>query len=111
MRLLIASADVTQRKEYLYRGANAVDGSKLYVGNLKYAATEDELRTLFSEYGTVEEVTIIEGKGFGFVKFAETEEAEKAKEELSGKEFLGRMLKIDEARPPKKFRDRGPRRY
>ena len=76
-------------------------GSKLYVGNLKYSVTNDELKELFSSYGEVKSVNIIEGKGFGFVEMSSSEEAEKAKDALNNTEFDGRPLKIDEARPPR----------
>ena len=91
-----------------------MQGSKLYVGNLNYAVTSDELKELFGEHGQVQSVNIIEGRGFGFVEMSSSEEAEKAKEALDGNDFKGRTLKIDEARPPKKRQHRdfggGPRR-
>ena len=76
-----------------------MQGSKLYVGNLSYDVTNEELRDLFSSHGTVAEVNIIEGKGFGFVEMSSSSEAENAKEALNGSEFKERILKIDEARP------------
>jgi len=82
--------------------------SKLYVGNLSYSATSEQLEELFSGFGQVKEVRVIEGKGFGFVEMAEVSDAERAKEELDGSEFLGRTMKVDEARPPK---DRGSRPF
>jgi len=75
--------------------------NKLYVGNLKYSVTKEELQKKFEEFGTVTEVNIIEGKGFGFVEMSSPEEAAKAKESLNGQEFSGRVLKIDNAKPPK----------
>jgi len=78
---------------------------KLFVGNLSFDATEDSLRTLFSEAGTVETVTIIidkmsnRSKGFGFVEMSTEEEAQKAIAELNGKEVDGRALTVNEARP------------
>ena len=75
--------------------------SKLYVGNLKFSATNDDLKNTFSDFGTVVNVNIIPNKGFGFVEMGTPEEAEKAKNSLNGKELLGRALKIDYARPPK----------
>ena len=75
--------------------------SKLYVGNLKYSVTNEELKELFSSYGEVKSVNIIEGKGFGFVEMSSAQEAEKAKDALNNADFSGRPLKIDEARPPK----------
>jgi RNA recognition motif-containing protein len=57
------------------------------------------LEELFSQYGEVKEVNIIEGKGFGFVEMSSQAEAEKAKEALDGSEFKERTLRVDEARP------------
>ncbi|MHC2994938.1 MAG: RNA-binding protein [Candidatus Atribacteria bacterium] len=78
-----------------------MQGSKLYVGNLKYSVTNDELKDVFSSYGEVKNVNIIEGKGFGFVEMSSSEEAGKAKDGLNDTDFEGRPLKIDEARPPR----------
>jgi RNA recognition motif-containing protein len=78
-----------------------MQGNKLYVGNLNYAVNNDMLTELFSSYGEVKSVNIIEGKGFGFVEMADGEQAEKAKEALNGSQYEGRTLRIDEARPPK----------
>ena len=78
-----------------------MQGSKLYVGNLKYSIANDQLKELFGSYGEVKSVNIIEGKGFGFVEMSSSEEAEKAKEALNNTDFEGRPLKIDEARPPR----------
>jgi RNA recognition motif-containing protein len=82
-----------------------MQGSKLYVGNLTYSVTNEQLQELFSEYGEVKHINIIEGKGFGFVEMGTPEEAQRAKDELNGTEFSGRTMRIDEARPPKS----GPR--
>jgi RNA recognition motif-containing protein len=76
-------------------------GNKLYVGNINYSVTKEQLRELFSSYGSVTEVKIIEGKGFGFVEMSNQAEAEKAKDALNGFSFKGRTLKVDEARQPK----------
>jgi len=84
-----------------------MEGSKLYVGNLTYSVTNEQLEELFSKYGEVKQVNIIEGRGFGFVEMSDHSEAEKAKEALDGSDFDGRTLKVDEARPPK----RDQRRY
>lgn len=78
---------------------------KLYVGGLPYATTDDELREAFSQAGTVESATIImdrmsgRSKGFGFVEMASDEEAQKAIELWNGKDFGGRTLTVNEARP------------
>ena len=84
-----------------------MQGSKLYVGNLNYAVKDEELKELFSKFGEVKEVNIIEGRGFGFVELSTPEEAEKAKEELDGSEFKGRNLRVNEARPPRSKERRG----
>ncbi len=96
-----------------------MQGSKLYVGNLTYTVTTEQLEELFGNYGQVKNVNIIEGKGFGFIEMGSQEEAENAKNELNGQEFEGRTLKVDEARPPKPKMERrgggygggGGRRY
>jgi len=72
--------------------------SRLYIGNLSYSATNDELRELFSSYGNVKDAKVIQGRGFGFVEMGSDDEAKKAMEALNGKDFKGRSLKIDEAR-------------
>ncbi len=89
-----------------------MQGNKLYVGNLGYSITSQQLEELFSEHGQVREVKIIEGKGFGFVEMSNREEAEKAKEALDGSDYKGLTLKVDEARPPRKRQggSRPPRR-
>jgi RNA recognition motif-containing protein len=79
-----------------------MQGSKLYVGNLHYSVTQDELKELFSPHGEVKLVNIIEGKGFGFVEMSNPADAEKAKTALNGMDFKGRTLRVDEARPPRK---------
>jgi RNA recognition motif-containing protein len=78
---------------------------KLYVGNLPYTATTDQLREHFSQAGTVvDAVVIIDGrtnrsKGFGFVEFEKEEDAGKAITMFGGKDFGGRNLVVNEARP------------
>ena len=78
---------------------------KIYVGNLSYDATEDDLRASFESFGNVDEVIIIKdrysgrSKGFGFVEMPTQEEAENAIEELNGKEILGRPVTVNKARP------------
>ena len=80
--------------------------SKLYVGNLKYSVGSEQLKQLFSGYGEVKEVRVIEGKGFGFVEMSNSQEAEQAREALNGSDFEGRTMRVDEARPPRE-RDNG----
>lgn len=78
---------------------------KLYVGNLPYNTTEDDLRNLFSQYGSVDSVAVItdretgRSKGFGFVEFGNDSEARTAIQALSGQEYGGRALTVNEARP------------
>ena len=82
-------------------------GSKLYVGNLIYEATEDDIKTHFAQAGNVSAVTIIRfrdtgrSKGFGFVEMGSEEEAKKAIEMFNGQDFKGRKLVVSEARPPR----------
>jgi len=77
----------------------------IYAGNLPHETTEDELRQAFAEFGQVAEVRLImdkfsgESKGFGFIEMPSKAEAEKAIEEMNGKEFMGRVLNVNEARP------------
>ncbi|MEA2624446.1 MAG: hypothetical protein QOD06_491 [Candidatus Binatota bacterium] len=78
---------------------------RIYVGNLPYGTTEQQLEGLFGPYGAIRSVTIIkdrstaQSKGFGFVEMAERSEAERAIAALDGQEFEGRKLHLDEARP------------
>lgn len=78
-----------------------MSNNKLYVGNLTYSVTNEQLGELFSSYGEIVNVNIIEGKGFGFVEMSNPSDAQKAKEELDGTEFVGRTMKVNEARPPR----------
>jgi RNA recognition motif-containing protein len=79
--------------------------AKLFVGNLSFQATEEDLRELFAQAGTVETVRIITDqftgrpRGFGFVEMTTKEEATKAVEMLNGRLFRDRNLVVDEARP------------
>lgn len=79
--------------------------SKLFVGGLPYAVTEDELRELFAAIGQVESAQIIidretnRSKGFGFITMANDDDAQTAIKELDGKDFQGRRLAVNEARP------------
>ncbi len=92
---------------------------KLYVGNLLYEMTDDDLNQLFAQAGTVVSAAVIRyqdtgrSKGFGFVEMSTEEEAQKAIDTLNGQDNKGRKLVVSEARPPKprgSFGDRGPRR-
>ncbi len=88
---------------------------KLYVGNLKYEITSQQLEELFAQAGQVVSATVItdkysgRSKGFGFVEMSSDEEAQKAVEMLNGQEYEGRKLIVNEARPPKPREDFAPR--
>ena len=79
--------------------------TKLYVGNLSFQTTSDELKDHFAQAGNVESASVVEdrmtgrSRGFGFVEMATPEEAAAAIEQLNGKEFGGRNLTVNEARP------------
>lgn len=79
--------------------------NKLYVGGIPYSSTEETLKEYFSQAGAVESAKIItdkmtgRSKGFGFVEMSSEEDAQKAVEMFDGKEFEGRSLKVNEARP------------
>jgi RNA recognition motif-containing protein len=80
-------------------------GTRLYVGNLSFRTTGDELRDMFSQAGNVESVSVVEdretgrSRGFGFVEMATPEEAQAAIEQFNGKELGGRNLTVNEAKP------------
>jgi len=79
----------------------------IYVGDLSYDLTEDDLKAVFSEFGEVDSVNIIKdkfsgrSKGFGFVEMPNNSEADKAIEALNGTELKGRNLKVNQAKPRK----------
>lgn len=79
--------------------------NKLFIGNLSYSVTSDQLREVFAAVGEVTDAVVItdratgRSKGFGFVEFANAEDAKKAMEELNGKEMDGREMRVNEARP------------
>ncbi len=72
---------------------------KLYVGNLNYKTTDEQLKELFIPYGEVTSVNIIKNRGFGFVEMATPENASEAKLKLNGTEFEGRRLIVNDAKP------------
>jgi len=85
---------------------------KLYVGNLSFQTSSEDLQQLFAQAGTVESATVVEdrdtgrSRGFGFVEMASNEEGQKAIEQFNGTDFNGRNLTVNEARPRE---DRGNR--
>ena len=91
--------------------------TKLYVGNLPFTVTEESVRTLFSQHGTVEKVSLISDRdtgrprGFGFVEMPNSDAA-RAMQALNGTELDGRSLKVNEAQDRERSGNRGaPRRY
>ncbi len=78
-----------------------MQGGKLYVGNLSYSVNNKELEELFSNYGEVKKVNVMEDRGFGFIEMSNSSEAESAKEALNGTDLKERTLKVEEARPPR----------
>jgi RNA recognition motif-containing protein len=86
---------------------------KLYVGNLAFQTSSEDLQQLFAQAGTVQSASVIEdrdtgrSRGFGFVEMASKEEGESAISQFNGKEFNGRNLTVNEARPRE---DRGGNR-
>lgn len=85
---------------------------KLYVGNLSFQTSSEDLQQLFAQAGTVESATVVEdrdtgrSRGFGFVEMASKEDGEKAIEQFNGTDLNGRNLTVNEARPRE---DRGNR--
>jgi RNA recognition motif-containing protein len=77
----------------------------IFVGNLSFGVTEEAVRYLFEQYGSIERVNIIkdrdtgQSRGFGFVEMTGADEAQRAIAALDGKELEGRPLKVNEARP------------
>jgi RNA recognition motif-containing protein len=85
----------------------------IYIGNISYQTTEDEIKTLFGEHGIVDDVHLIidrdsgRSKGFGFIEMPSAEDGKKAIEAFDGSDFGGRQIKVNEARPrpPRDSRD------
>jgi nucleolin len=78
---------------------------RLFIGGLAWAATDEDLKEAFGSFGEVVSASVAKypdtgrSKGFGFVEYSSTEEAEKAKDGMNGKELAGRPIKVDFARP------------
>ncbi|UCF05850.1 MAG: RNA-binding protein [bacterium] len=88
---------------------------KIYVGNMSYDTSEDDLRKAFEAHGQVDSITIITDrdtgrpKGFGFVEMSNDTEARAAMDNLNEKDFMGRSIKVNEARPRTEGRRGGNR--
>jgi len=87
----------------------------LYVGNLAYSVTDEDLRTIFSEFGEVQSASVItdkisgQSKGFGFVEMPNNSEADKAIKALNGRDVKGRSIKVNQAKPREDRPKRKPR--
>ena len=90
---------------------------KLYVGNLAFETSSNDLQTMFAQAGTVESVSLIEdretgrSRGFGFVEMSTKEEGEAAVAQFNGKDVDGRTLKVNEAKPRENRGGGGGSRY
>lgn len=88
--------------------------TRLYVGNLSFNSTESDLRDLFSQFGTVEDAALVtdrmtgNSRGFAFVTMSGADEANAAADALNGKDFQGRNLTVNEARPREESSKFGP---
>jgi len=95
----------TELAETVYLRNHTMGNSKLYVGNMSFKTSEDELRSAFSQFGTVSDVYVAMDKmtgrprGFAFVTMGSPEEAKLAAEKLNGVDLGGRALTVNEARP------------
>jgi RNA recognition motif-containing protein len=89
----------------------------IYVGNLSYQTTDDELRGLFAEFGDVVSAKLIvdkftgQSKGFGFVEMSNNSEAQKAMDDLNGRDVNGRTITVNQARPRQERSRGGGRGY
>src|SRR5258707_15461798 len=89
--------------------------TKLYVGNLAYAVTNEDLEALFSQAGKVDSAVVVvdkfsgQSRGFGFVEMADSNEAARAIEEFNETELKGRAIRVNEARPREGGGGGGPR--
>ena len=88
-------------------------GKKIYVGNLSYSVSDQDLGEVFAQYGNVESARIVtdresgRSKGFGFVEMSTDDEAKEAIEKLNGTEFGGRNMNVSEAKPMAPRENRG----
>jgi len=85
----------------------------IYVGNLAYQTTDDDLRTLFSAHGEVTSARVVtdrvsgQSKGFGFVEMPDRDAAQKAIDAINGQDFQGRKLRVNESQPKPREERRG----
>ncbi|MFZ2445988.1 MAG: hypothetical protein WAW37_06500 [Syntrophobacteraceae bacterium] len=89
-----------------------MQATKLFVRNISYNVTSEELRDLFAVHGEVKDAKVIHGKGFGFIEMSTQVQAETARKALDGQEVKGLNLQIEPAKPPKERSSKGGfRRY
>jgi len=109
--MFIVGASVNSQRREVFWSENPTEGKvrklmsmKLYVGNLSFETSKNELQTLFAQTGTVESVSLIEdretgrSRGFGFIEMSTKEEGAAAIEKFNGQELGGRFLKVNEAK-------------
>ncbi len=90
---------------------------KIYAGNLSYSVTDEDLRSAFAQFGSVDSADVImdrnsgRSKGFGFVEMGDANEAKAAIEGLNGKDLQGRAMNVNEARPRAERPERSTYRY
>jgi cold-inducible RNA-binding protein len=103
-----------QNLQHGFLGSYSMNPTRLFVGNLSYQTVENDLQDYFSQVGAVTSVNLMldkftgKSRGFAFVEFANLAEAEKAVEDFHGKEFHGRALTVNVARPRE---ERAPRDF
>lgn len=89
----------------------------IYIGNLSYQATEEDLKSVFEEYGTIKRVVLPMDRetgrmrGFAFVEMADEDKEDAAIADLDGADWMGRQLKVNKARPQESNRNGGRSRY
>ncbi len=95
---------ILSRFAFIHARREGLMAKKLYVGNLNFNLTDRELEEAFSGFGEIVSASVVRdrydnrSKGFGFVEFAQEADAQKAREEMDGKEVNGRTLRVDEAK-------------
>lgn len=113
-KLIDQAIDLVIKGVWCMQDQPQANPKKLFVGNLAFAVTTDDLRELFSQFGEIVDAIVLtdrmsgRSKGFGFVEFATEDAAQQAIEALHGQDFQGRNLVVNEARPQA---PRPPRQY
>jgi RNA recognition motif-containing protein len=114
---LLAQGEILSDETPKGEKGKKIMSTKLYVGNLAFQTTSDQLQTMFAQAGTVESVSLIEdretgrSRGFGFVEMQTKEEGAAAIQQFNGKDLDGRALKVNEAKPREDRGGGGGSRY